>query len=95
MVAGFKRVRSNVRTSIGHLGVFTRAVECGTICRRELHYCCLLVHRVNLICKSSHNNRSFPVEHLRRDSAFRRSSLHRCTTGGGLGRDLPVPVVRA
>ncbi len=66
MVAGFKRVRSNVRTSIGHLGVFTRAVECGTICRRELHYCCLLVHRVNLICKSSHNNRSFPVEHLRR-----------------------------
>ena len=25
MVAGFKRVHSNVRTSIGHLGVFTRA----------------------------------------------------------------------
>jgi len=96
---GWSLVLSEFVATFGLLSVIwgcsTRAVECGTICRRELHYCCLLVHRVNLICKSSRNNRSFLVEHLRRDSAFRRSSVHRCTTGGSLGRDPPVSVARA
>ena len=95
MVASFERVRSNVRASVSDLGMFTLAVGCYAICGGKLHYRCVLVYCVHLLRESCRDHRKIVVEHLRRDSAFRRSSIHRGTTGGSLGRDLLVSVARS
>jgi len=54
--AGSKRVRGNVRATVGDLGLLAPAFGSGAVCRSELHHRRLLVHRVNFVCKPSSNN---------------------------------------
>jgi hypothetical protein len=56
MDAGSERVCGNIRTSVGDLGMFATTLRSGAVRRCELYHCCLLVHRVNLVCKPSSDN---------------------------------------
>jgi len=58
---GSERVRRNIRTAVGNLGLLATALRSGALCCCELYHCRLLVHGVNLFCKPSSHNRPLPV----------------------------------
>jgi len=90
MVVGPQRVRGYVRTAVGYLGMFATAPRSRAIRGCQLHHRGLLVHGVNLVCKPGSDDRPMLVGYFRRDSACRRSSIHRGATRGSVGRDLVV-----
>jgi hypothetical protein len=68
MVVGPQRVRGYVRTAVGYLGMFATALRSRAIRCCQLHHRRLLVHRVNLVCKPSSDDRPVPVGYFRGDS---------------------------
>jgi len=61
MAVGPQRVRSYVRTAVGDLGMFAPALGSRAIRCCQLHHRRLLVHCVNLFCKSGSDNRPLVV----------------------------------
>ena len=65
--AGSKRVRGDIRTIVGDLGMLTITFGSGAVRCCDLHHRRLLVHGVNLVRESCSNRRPFLVRHLRGD----------------------------
>jgi|SRR5271163_2283856 len=87
MVVGPQRVRGDVRTAIGNLGMLAITFGSGAIRWCELHHR-LLVHRINFFCEPGSDDCAILVRHVRRDSTVRRSIVHRGTDRGRFMRDL-------
>ncbi len=68
VVVSPQRVRGDVRTAVGYLGMFETALRSRAIRCCQLHHRGLLVHRVNLVCKPGGDNRPVLVGYFRRDS---------------------------
>src|ERR1700674_3170657 len=62
------------------------------LCRRSLHYCCLLVHRVYLFCESSRDSCPLRKQHVCWHSANGRSAIHVGAAVRGFRSDGIVPM---
>jgi hypothetical protein len=74
--AGSKRVRGNVRTIVGDLGMLAAVLRSGAVRRCELYHRCLLVHGVNLFRKPSSHNRPLVDEYCSWEAALPGDAEH-------------------
>jgi hypothetical protein len=89
---GLQRVRGDLRTLIGDLGLLAPAVECHAVCRRQLYRRRILVHRIHFVRESRSHRRQGVVGHLCRDRTRGRSVFCRSATGMSLLRNFAVSV---
>ena len=55
--AAFQRVRGDVRTARGYLGLLEKALGVCSSCRRSLHHGSVLVYRVDVVCEPGRHRR--------------------------------------
>ena len=78
----FQRVRCDVRTPRGYLGLLESTFRIRSPGGWSLHHGSVLVYRIDVICKPGSHRRASPDEHLCRHPPGRRPGLHRRPTRG-------------
>jgi hypothetical protein len=86
-VASPERIRSHLRAPSRDLGMLPPHSIRHAIRGSQLHHRRVLVHRVNVVRKSSRHHRPRVFGHLRRHPPARCPTLHGSTTGGSRRSD--------